>query len=39
MKNHDILFDKENKRIGFIRANCSAEYSMESYPKHRDPGI
>lgn len=23
MKNHDILFDKENKRIGFIRANCN----------------
>jgi hypothetical protein len=23
MKNHDIMFDKDNSRIGFIRANCS----------------
>ncbi len=34
MKNHDILFDKTNQRIGFIKANCSAEYSIETYPKH-----
>lgn len=24
MKNHDLLFDKDNKRIGMVRANCSA---------------
>jgi len=24
MKNHDVLFDKTNKRIGFVRANCEA---------------
>jgi len=23
MKNHDIVFDKREKRIGFIKANCS----------------
>lgn len=23
MKNHDIVFDKQNKRVGFIRANCN----------------
>ena len=23
MKNHDVLFDKQNKRVGFIRANCN----------------
>jgi len=25
MKNHDVLFDKSNKRIGFVRSNCSAD--------------
>jgi len=24
MKNHDVLFDKNNKRLGFVRANCQA---------------
>jgi len=23
MKNHDIMFDKREKRIGFVQANCS----------------
>ncbi len=22
MKNHDILFDKPNKRLGFVRSDC-----------------
>jgi len=37
MKNHDILFDKQNKRIGFIRANCSAvnEESFLTYPQEQ----
>jgi len=37
MKNHDILFDKSNKRIGFVRADCSAEYNIATFPpsKHR----
>lgn len=38
MKNHDVLFDKSNKRIGFIRSNCSAEYSLDSYPKNTHSG-
>jgi len=25
MKNHDIIFDKREKRIGFIRANCTID--------------
>lgn len=25
MKNHDVLFDKSKKRLGFIRANCTIE--------------
>jgi hypothetical protein len=33
MKNHDILFDKKNDRIGFIKANCSAflDLSVQYY--------
>ena len=37
MKNHDVLFDKENTRIGFIRSDCSAGYNPASYPKSRIP--
>jgi len=38
MKNHDILFDKSNQRIGFVRANCAAEYDISTFPgsKHRE---
>jgi len=41
MKNHDIMFDKSNQRIGFVRANCAAEYDISTFPgsTHRDiPG-
>ena len=24
MKNHDILFDKKNSMIGFVKSNCDA---------------
>ena len=24
MKNHDILFDKKNSKIGFVKSNCGA---------------
>jgi len=26
MKNHDIIFDRENNKIGFAEANCSYGY-------------
>ena len=39
MKNHDILFDKSNQRIGFVRADCTAEYDISTFPISRRPGI
>ncbi len=33
MKNHDILFDKENSRIGFAKANCKYR-ELQEKQKH-----
>ena len=30
MKNHDIMFDKENKKIAFVRAECGAVVDVTS---------
>lgn len=38
MKNHDILFDKDNKRLGFVRADCSADYSFDPDLKVKSGG-
>jgi len=39
MKNHDVLFDKDNKRLGFVRANCAAvnEISSLTPPGSEEP--
>jgi len=31
MKNHDILFDITNKRLGIVRANCSNGFNNSNY--------
>jgi len=30
MKNHDVLFDKTSKRLGFVRADCEAVNNVSS---------
>jgi len=30
MKNHDVLFDKNTKKLGFVRANCGAVNELSS---------
>ena len=30
MKNHDVMFDKENKKIAFVRAQCDAIVDVTS---------
>ncbi len=30
MKNHDVLFDKTNKRLGLVRADCEAVNNISS---------
>ena len=38
MRNHDILFDRDHNRLGWVRANCGA-VAKETFPHYKDePG-
>lgn len=36
MRNYDIEFDRENKKLHFTKSNCSKDFESDLNPKHQN---